>query len=112
VTDSSGASVTNWFNNKGLQYAVSNAFGQVSALAFDLHYRVTNSVDANAVSVSMTYDDLGRLRTRTYPDSSVERFGYSAKGLVAFTNLAGGGKHALHPCGISASGCLCELFAG
>jgi len=46
-------------------------------------------VDANGVSLDMTYDALGRLRTRTYPDTGVERFGYSTNGLVAYTNQLG-----------------------
>jgi RHS repeat-associated protein len=82
-------SVTNWFNNQGLMYAVSNAFGQVRAIAFDIDDRATNSIDANGVEVDSTYDDLGRVLTRTYPDSGVERFGYSARGLTAYTNQLG-----------------------
>ena len=39
--------------------------------------------------MAMTYDLLGRLRTRTYPDSGVEKFGYSASGLIAYTNQIG-----------------------
>jgi YD repeat-containing protein len=42
--------------------------------------------DANGVTITSTFDDLGRLRTRTYPDTGVERFGYTVKGLVAYTN--------------------------
>ena len=89
VTDSAGSSVTNWFNNQGLMYAVSNAFGQVRGIAYDIHDRATSSTDANGVQVDSTYDDLGRVRTRTYPDAGVERFGYSARGLVAYTNQLG-----------------------
>jgi len=37
----------------------------------------------------MTYDALGRLRTRKYPDNGVESFGYSARGLTAYTNQIG-----------------------
>jgi RHS repeat-associated protein len=40
--------------------------------------RVTNSVDANGVSIGMTYDDLNRLLTRHYPDNGVEKYGYTA----------------------------------
>ncbi len=49
----------------------------------DLPIHVT---DANGVTITNTYDDLDRLATRTYPDSGVERFGYSARGMIAYTN--------------------------
>ena len=45
--------------------------------------------DANGVAVTSTYDDLGRLRTRSYPDGGVEKFGYSPRGLIAYTNQLG-----------------------
>jgi RHS repeat-associated protein len=93
VSDSGGNTVTNWFNNQGRLYAVSNAFGQVKGLSFDIEDRVLSSTDANGVTVGMTYDNLGRLLSRTYPDTGVEhgveRFGYSAAGLTAYTNQLG-----------------------
>jgi RHS repeat-associated protein len=79
-------SVTNWFNNQGLLYAASNSAGQTTMRSFDVKDQVTNSVDMNGVSVSTTYDNLGRTVTRSYPDTGTERFGYSAFGLVAYTN--------------------------
>jgi RHS repeat-associated protein len=89
VLDSAGTSTTNWYNNQGLLVASSNAFGRVSAQAFDILDRATNSVDVNGVAVAMTYDDLDRVRTRTYPDNGAEGFIYSARGLVAYTNQLG-----------------------
>jgi RHS repeat-associated protein len=86
VADNGGYSVTNWFNNQGLEYAVSNAFGQVKLLAFDIEDRTTNAVDANGVTAAMQYDDLDRLSARSYPDGGIERFGYTARGLVRYTN--------------------------
>jgi RHS repeat-associated protein len=86
VLDSAGTSTTNWYNNQGLLIGSSNAFGRVSAQAFDILDRATNAVDGNAVAVATTFDALGGVLTRTYPDSGVERFGYSARGLVAYTN--------------------------
>ncbi len=86
VVDGRGTSTTNWFNNQGLLFAVSNAFGQVSAATYDILDRSTNTVDANGVSVNMTYDDLGRMLTRSYPDTGTERFGYSPAGMIAYTN--------------------------
>src|SRR6266446_7210861 len=89
ATDSAGTSITNWFNNQGLRYAVSNAFGQVSFVAFDDEDRATNTVDANSVTITNAYDLLGRLLARGYPDGGVEGFGYSARGLIAYTNQLG-----------------------
>ena len=39
--------------------------------------------------VTNTYDNLNRVITRGYPDGGVEKFGYSANGLVAYTNQIG-----------------------
>jgi YD repeat-containing protein len=89
TTDSAGVIITNWFNNQGQLYAIQDLAGLRSALAFDAEDRVTNSWDANGVSIAMTYDNLGRLLTRTYPDAGVEHFGYSARGLIAYTNQIG-----------------------
>jgi RHS repeat-associated protein len=89
--DSGGVGLTNWYNNQGLKYAVSNAVGLVSLLAFDAENHITNSTDANHVSVSMAYDLLGRVLTRTYPDSGVESYGYTfgISGPSSYTNQIG-----------------------
>lgn len=83
--------MTNTYDNLNRLITVSNAYGQVRALAYELHDWVTNSTDANGVTVSSTYDLLGRLRTRTYPDSGHEDFGYSAgiSGPTRYTNQIG-----------------------
>ena len=87
--DSAGTSVTNWFNNQGLRYAVSNAFGQLARAIFDVEDRPITNIDSSGVTISTTYDDLGRLLTRSYPDGGVETFGHSARGLIAYTNQIG-----------------------
>jgi RHS repeat-associated protein len=87
--DSAGYSVTNWFNNQGLQYAATTAAGNLQYLDFDAIDRTTNSTDSEGVSTSMTYDDLDRLLTRTYPDNGVEKFGYLPRGMIAYTNQIG-----------------------
>jgi len=76
--DSFGTSVTNHYNNQGLLVAVSNHFGRVMTTAFDFADRATNTVDANGVSIDTTYDLLGRVLTRTYPDTGVEKFVFTA----------------------------------
>ncbi len=86
VIDSAGVSITNWFNNAGLFVAASNAFGRVQSILYDVEDRATNSVNADAVSITNTFDVLGRILARTYPDGGAEKFGYSANGLVAYTN--------------------------
>jgi RHS repeat-associated protein len=86
AVDSAGRSTTNWFNNQSLMFAVSNAMGGVQTAHFDILDRTQTNIDASGVTVTMTYDNLNRLLTRTYPDSGVEHFGYSALGLVAYTN--------------------------
>jgi YD repeat-containing protein len=80
---------TNTFDNLNRLVAVSNAVGRVQAITYDLEDRPVTVTDANGVTVTSTFDDLGRLRTRTYPDTGVEAFGYTVKGLVAYTNQIG-----------------------
>jgi len=63
--------------------------GRVQFLAFDNEDRVVTNIDANGVTVTLTYDNLGRVLTRTYPDNGVEKFGYTAKGLTVYTNQLG-----------------------
>jgi len=82
-------STTNWFNNQGLLVLSSNHFGQVRKLTHDIDDHVTNSVDHNGVSVDMTYDELGRILTRTYPDTGVEQYHYSVTGLTNHINPEG-----------------------
>ena len=61
----------------------------LSGTIFDIEDRPLWFTDANGVSVTNTYDLLGRLRTKTYPDQGVESFGYSARGMIAHTNQIG-----------------------
>jgi RHS repeat-associated protein len=77
-----------WFfyNNQGLLTVVSNIYGPESITVYDIDDHPLYVTDANGVTITNTYDDLHRLSTRTYPDGGVERFGYSARGLVAYTN--------------------------
>jgi RHS repeat-associated protein len=89
TSDTAGSRITNWFNNQGLAYAVSNAFGRVRTSIFDIRDRTTNSVDANGVLVTNALDDLNRVIKRGYPDGGIETFGYSSRGLIAFTNQLG-----------------------
>jgi YD repeat-containing protein len=77
-----------WFgyNNQGLLTAITNNAGVEKETVFDIEDRPIYVTDANQVTVTNTYDLLGRLSSRTYPDGGVEGFAYSARGLVVYTN--------------------------
>jgi RHS repeat-associated protein len=53
---------------------------------YDVLDRPVYVTDANGIMLTNTYDKLNRVLTRGYPDGGVERFGYSALGLIAYTN--------------------------
>jgi RHS repeat-associated protein len=83
------SSVTNYFNNQGSLVLSSNAFGLLVKNVFDEEDRLIETIDQNGVKTTLTYDDLGRLRTRTWPaNSAVEAFGYEQNvfGLRFYTN--------------------------
>jgi RHS repeat-associated protein len=84
--DSAGIAKTNWYNNQGLLYTTWNAAGQVSLFQFDVKDRPVYVTDANNVTTTNTYDAIDRLLTRGYPDGGVEKFCYSPRGLIAYTN--------------------------
>jgi YD repeat-containing protein len=75
-----------YYNSQGLLTVVSNAYGLEQKTVFDIQDRPLWVTDANGVTLTNSYDSLHRLRTRTYPDGGVEKFGYSARGLTAYTN--------------------------
>ena len=101
-----GTSVTNWFDslrrpiatadgigtrwfgydNQSLLTSTTNAAGVEQRILFDIEDRVYSSTDANGVTVTNDWDNLGRLLMRTYPDSGVERFGYTARGVTNYVN--------------------------
>ena len=67
---------TRWFgyNNQGLLTSITNAAGVEQSTVFDIEDRVYSVTDANGVTVTNTYDNLGRLLTRTYPDCGAKKF--------------------------------------
>jgi len=86
VTSDGWGSITNTLDNLGRQVAVSNAVGRVQFVIYDPLDRATNSTDQNGVLITNSYDNLNRVLIRGQPDGGTEKFGYSARGLTAFTN--------------------------
>ena len=88
VTVRGDGTANRWFyyNNQGLLTNVLNAYGPESTKIYDALDREVYTTNASGVGVVSTFDNLGRVLTRAYPDSGVERFGYSAAGPIAYTN--------------------------
>lgn len=88
ITVTGDGAANHWFfyNNLGLLTVRSNAYGAELTEIYDILDRPVYVTDADAVMITNTYDSLNRLLTRGYPDGGVERFGYSAKGMIAYTN--------------------------
>lgn len=88
VTTTGDGAANHWlyYNSLGLLTVRSNAYGAELTQDYDVLDRPAHVTDANGVTTTNTYDNLDRLLTRGYPDGGVEKFGYSAKGLIAYTN--------------------------
>ncbi|MEI7731569.1 MAG: glycohydrolase toxin TNT-related protein [Verrucomicrobiota bacterium] len=84
ITRDGSGSVTNYYNLQGLLVAASNSFGRLFLIEYDILDRPLNVVSANGIGVSMTYDVLHRLRTRTLAGSVQESFEYSTAGLAIY----------------------------
>jgi len=84
--DDSSRSVQLFHNNQGLVTTVSNIYGTVEQVVYDVVNRPLSVTDANNVTVSCTYDLLNRLTLRSWPSNITEGFGYASNGLVAYTN--------------------------
>jgi RHS repeat-associated protein len=78
-----------YYNNQGLLTNVSNVYGTEQATVYDNEDRPLYVTDSNGVTLTNSYDSLGRLVSRTHPDGGAEKFGYSARGLTAYTNQIG-----------------------
>ena len=89
-TDSAHPSyVTNVTSSYGAHVSIANSYGAEQTISFDVLDRPVYVTDANGVMITNTYDNLNRVLTRGYPDHGVEKFGYSAVGLIAYTNQIG-----------------------
>ena len=77
------------YNNQGRLTQVQTPEGRVFGAVYDAENRPTTQTNANGVVLSQTYDRLGRVLTRTFPDTGVERFGYGPAGVLSYTNQLG-----------------------
>jgi RHS repeat-associated protein len=80
---------TNAYNNQGLLITKNNAYGLERGTIYDNEERPLFLTNDRGVTITNTYDLLGRVVVRGYPDGGLERFAYSARGLVAYTNQIG-----------------------
>ena len=84
--DGAGRPLIYAYNNQGLLTTVSNAAGRLESIIYDVRDRPIQITDANNVTRSNTFDNLDRTLTVSWPGGTTERFGYSASGLIAYTN--------------------------
>ncbi|MCL5099168.1 MAG: hypothetical protein M1608_16850, partial [Candidatus Omnitrophica bacterium] len=77
------------YNNQGLLTTISNNAGLEQGIGYDINDNPVTATNASGVVVSQTFDQLGRLETRTYPDTDPEEFAYSARGLTSYTSANG-----------------------
>jgi RHS repeat-associated protein len=95
VTSSSGKSLDYHYDGLLRKVAITGSpydgIPVISASAYDVNDLITTETNANGVITSMTYDALHRLTSRTYPDTGVEHFGYTANipGITSYTNQLG-----------------------
>lgn len=87
-SDSAGATTSFYYTTQGLRSSAANAMGTISSQTFDDEDRLTNSIDVDGVAIANTYDLLGRLTSRSYPDGGVETFGYTPgeAAMTSYTN--------------------------
>ncbi|MBI2925985.1 MAG: hypothetical protein HYY24_09800 [Verrucomicrobia bacterium] len=75
---------THSYNNQGLR--VSSAVNSLvtGKTVFDSEDRPQSVTDNNGVTVTQTFDFLGRVTRRDYPDGGYETFAYTARGLTSY----------------------------
>jgi RHS repeat-associated protein len=89
VIDGAGRVLKYSYNNQGLLTAVNNNYSQAVSTIYDIVDRPLQVTDANGVTSSNTFDAAGDLLRRTWQDGKSDSFGYSAFGLIAYTNRDG-----------------------
>jgi RHS repeat-associated protein len=84
--DGAGRAVGLAYNNQGLPTSITSANGTLRSTTYDALNRPISVTDANGITVTNQYDTINELLKRTWPDGISEGYGFSAAGLVAYTN--------------------------
>jgi RHS repeat-associated protein len=74
------------YNNQGLPINITGANGLLLQATYDALNRPISVTDANGITVTNQYDAINELLKQSWPDGICQGYGYSAAGLVAFTN--------------------------
>jgi YD repeat-containing protein len=77
------------YNIQGLLTDVDSPAGPVLSVEYDIDDHPVAVTDANDVTRAQTFDRLGRLLTRSWPDTGVEILDWSARGLTGYTDQEG-----------------------
>jgi len=84
--DGAGRNLQLSYNNQGLPTSIATANGALRQTIYDALNRPTSVTDANGVTVINQFDTVNELLKKTWPDGVNEGYGYSAAGLIAYTN--------------------------
>lgn len=74
------------YNVQGLPTNIASANGTLQSATYDSLNRPIRVTDANGVTVTNQYDAINELLKHTWPGGISEGYGYSAAGLIAYTN--------------------------
>ena len=77
------------YDNQGLPTSIAGVNGTLQAATYDALGRPIQITDPNGVTVTNSFDAINEVTRRTWPDGFSESYGYSAAGLIAYTNRAG-----------------------
>jgi RHS repeat-associated protein len=89
TVDGAGRWLRRTLNIQGLPITLASADGTLESIVYDALNRPISVTDANGVTVTNTFNALNELVKRTWADNLGEGYGYSAAGLVAYTNRDG-----------------------
>jgi RHS repeat-associated protein len=84
--DGAGRSLQIGYNNQGLATSITGTGGAWQQTIYDALNRPVSVTDDNGITVSNQFDPINELVQRTWPDGIGENYGYSAAGLIAYTN--------------------------